>query len=163
MNLIREWITSLAGIIAIAAICDTMMIDGEMKKYLKPILGFVIIITVSKPIAGIGREISFDIPEASTKASTEFSAELDELEQKNITILYQQKLATQVENELKSMSADYINATTFVTADNSGEIKNITISINQSIATSVTEKIKETISKKFAVDVSDISVIFGKG
>lgn len=163
MDLIREWITSLAGVIAIAAICDTVMIDGEMKKYLKPILGFVIIITVVKPIAGISGEISFDIPEVSAKASTEFSAELNELEQKNINILYQQKLATQVESELKSMSEDYINATAFVTADNSGKIKNITIRLNQSIATSATERLRETISKKFAVDVSDISVIFGKG
>ena len=163
MDLIREWITSLAGIIAIAAICDTIMIDGEMKKYLKPILGFVIIITVAKPIAGIGSEISFDIPEVSAEVSKDLSAEMDELEQKNITALYQQKLASQVKNELKILSGDYINASIFVTADNSGAIKNITINFNQSVAMSVVEKIKETISKKFDVDVSDILVIFGKG
>ena len=106
MDLIREWITSLAGVIAIAAICDIIMIDGEMKKYLKPILGFVIIVTVAKPIAGIGNDISFDIPEVSAEVSTDFSAEIDELEQKNIAMLYQQKLAEQVENELRNFSQD---------------------------------------------------------
>ena len=163
MDLIREWITSLAGVIAIAAICDTIMIDGEMKKYLKPILGFVIIITVAKPIASIGSEISFHIPEVSAEVSTDFSAGIDELEQKNIAILYQQKLAEQVKNELKNFSQDYIDATVFVSADNSGEIKNITINLNKSTAMSAIEKIKETISKKFAVDASNISVISGKG
>ena len=104
MDLIREWIASLAGIIAIAAICDTIMIDGEMKKYIKPVLGFVIIITVVKPIAGIGNEISFDIPEISQTVSLDFSAEMDELEQKNITKVYKYKLAEKKKNEL---SKDY--------------------------------------------------------
>ncbi len=163
MDLIREWITSLAGVIAIAAICDTIMIDGEMKKYLKPILGFVIIITVSKPIIGIGSEITFDIPEGSAVASTDFSAKVDELEQKNVSMLYQQKLAERVKSELKNFSQDYINTTVFVTVNNSGEMKNITINLNKSTAIDTLEKIKETISKKFAVDVSNISVISGKG
>lgn len=163
MDLIKEWIISLAGVITIASICDIIMIDGEMKKYLKPILGFVMIITVVQPIVGIGSEVSFNIPEVSAKVSTGFSEKIDGLEQKNITILYQQKLAKQIENELKSMSGDYINATAFVTADNSGEIKKITININQSIDMTAGEKVKETISKKFDVETSIISIAFEKG
>lgn len=163
MNLIREWITALAGVIAIAAICDIIMIDGEMKKYLKPILGFVMIITVAQPIAGINEDVSLNIPEASAKVSSNFSAEVEDLEQKNITELYQQKLAVQVENELKNLSDDFINATACVTTEHSGEIKNITVNFNQSVDISATEKIKETISKKLGVDINYISVIFGKG
>ena len=163
MDLIREWITALAGVISIAAICDTIMIDGEMKKYLKPILGFVMIITVVQPIAGIGGELSFNIPDISAKVSTDFSTEVNELEQKNITELYQQKLAVRVENELKNLSGDYINATAFVSAYNSGKIKQITVNLNQSGDISDTEKIKETISKKFALDASNVLVVSGKG
>lgn len=162
MDFIREWITALAGVIVVAAICDIIMIDGEMKKYIKPILGFVMIITVAQPIVNQNIELSWNVPEVATAVSADFSGKIDDLEGKKLSFLYQQKLARQAENELKSLSDDYKNAEASVLTGDLGEIKKITISLNQSVDRSAVEKIKDNISGNFGIEKNCISVIYDK-
>jgi len=162
VDFIREWITALAGVIVVAAICDIIMIDGEMKKYIKPILGFVMIITVAQPIVNQNIELSWNVPEVATAVSADFSGKIDDLEEKKLNFLYQQKLARQAENELKSLSDDYKNAEVSVMTGDLGEIKKISISLNQSVDRHAVEKIKDNISGNFGIEKNCISVIYDK-
>ena len=52
MEWLREWVMQLAGIILIGAVCDTLMADGDIKKYVKMVVGLVLVFAIVKPIVG---------------------------------------------------------------------------------------------------------------
>lgn len=103
MDLIREWILRVSGIIVLAAACDIIMLEGVMKKYIKPILGFVLILAIIRPISGkVLDRIEIDISEYITGYATELSEDMAERQRSDIKKLYEKKLADNLKNKILS-------------------------------------------------------------
>lgn len=103
MEWIREWIMQIAGVTVLSAICEVIMPNGEMKKYVRPVIGLVLVFAVIKPVLGFS-EASMD---AFRTENAQYRAEklrdsLDETECREIIEIYQKKLCQNIENELKS-------------------------------------------------------------
>ena len=103
MELIREWIMRIAGITALGAVCDMIMTDGNMKKYVKMVVGLVLVLAVISPITEITPEISdIKIPEITQKKVAELKYTIAEKEYQQIIMLYSEKLEKSIENKIYS-------------------------------------------------------------
>ncbi len=90
---------SIAGLVALSAVCDTVMPDGEMKKYIKPILGFILIITIIRPISGgLFENLSFELP----ADYNEISIQARQVEMMGVKEIYEEKLEKKAEEYLKN-------------------------------------------------------------
>ena len=99
MESLREWIMQIAGVVVLGAVCDIIIIDGGMKKYVKPVLGFVLIFTVMSPLTG-GLSGGFGFDE-SIPASAELSVNLEDVEKDAVIELYQGKMAQKISDKVK--------------------------------------------------------------
>ena len=136
---------SVAGLVVLSAVCDVIMPDGEMKKYIKPILGFVLIVTVIRPIAGRGvDDIKFELP----LEYGEVSAQVSRIELMGVREIYEEKLSKKAEEYLKN--SFNIDASVEVSArdnkENFGEIEEIKID-----AANVAPDIIQKLSEEFGV------------
>jgi stage III sporulation protein AF len=161
MDFVRGWIFQVAGIIALSAICDIIMLEGEMKKYIKPVLGFVLILAVIKPVAGLSSEsIRLDIAGEVLDRTIEISDETDDIQRTEILKMYEEKLAAKMEEEIKTQCEKDVKATVKAKeGDKIGEIEQIFIEV-PTLKDEVinTEVIKNCIDKKFGIDKDRIDI-----
>lgn len=162
MDFVREWIFQIAGIIALSAICDIIMIEGEMKKYLKPVLGFVLLLVVIRPVTGLSsNNIMIDIVGEVMDNSIEVSDEIAGIQRIEILKMYEERLAGKIEEEVKVQCEKDIRATVKAKTDDDriGEINQVHIEAfaekNEVINTEV---IKKCISKNFGIEKGRIEV-----
>lgn len=161
MDFVRNWIFQVAGIIALSAICDIIMIEGEMKKYIKLVIGFVLVLVVIRPVTGLSsNNIMIDIAGEVMDNSIEVSDEIEGIQKAEILQMYEEKLARKIEEETKTQCENDVRATVEAKADDRiGEIKQVNIEAfveeNEVINTEV---IKKCISKNFGIEKGRIEV-----
>lgn len=61
MNSLSTWILSIAGIVCISVIVEIIMPDGQMNKYIKGIISFIIIFVIISPLPNLLSKKSLDI------------------------------------------------------------------------------------------------------
>ncbi|MBR2452701.1 MAG: stage III sporulation protein AF, partial [Clostridia bacterium] len=89
MELIREWIMRIAGITALGAVCDMIMTAGNMKKYVKMVVGLVLVLAVISPITQMTPKLSnIKIPEITQRKALELKNTIAEKEYQQIVMLY---------------------------------------------------------------------------
>ena len=139
------WIMSIAGLVVLSAVCDIVMPDGEMKKYIKPIMGFVLIITIIKPLTGgIFDNINIELPQDYS----EISARATNVELVGVREIYEKKLAKKAEEYIRN-NFDIDASVEVCTADNEENFGEITeIKIDADVAHDVIKKL----AKEFGVD-----------
>lgn len=163
MSWLKEWIMQIAGIIAIGAICDMVMIDGVMKKYIKPVLGFVLIAAVIKPLVGFsGKSIDIVLPQSYGAEAAKFSEGLEKVERDALINLYEKKLIQKVKDELKEVypGRAEVNVITNTDSQAFGSIKMIQISIFEAVSETLdTKSIAAFISEKFGLSQDAVKLI----
>ncbi len=137
---------SIAGLVVLSAVCDTVMPDGEMKKYIKPVLGFILIITIIRPISGeVFDNINFELPQDYE----EISIQAQQVELAGVKNIYEEKLEEKSEEYLKN--SFNLDASVEICAEdgkeNFGEITEIKID-----AGGISPEIIEKFAKEFGVD-----------
>jgi len=81
MEWISNWIMQIAGIIVVGAICELIMVEGELKKYVKLVAGLVLMLTVIRPIIVISSNtFQLEIPKSERLKAVELKNRLDEKE-----------------------------------------------------------------------------------
>ena len=116
-----------------------------MKKYIKPIMGFVLIITIIKPLTGgIFDNINIELPQDYGEISTQArKAEL-----MGVREIYEEKLESKTEEYLRN-NFDIDASVEVCTADNEENFGEITeIKIDADVAHDVIKKL----AKEFGVD-----------
>ncbi len=162
MEWIRQWVLQIAGVITLCAICDIIMVDGEMKKYVKPILGFVLVFSIIRPIFAFSFDkVKVDILQDSVSDTVKLSQELDEKQKSDIVKIYEQKLSAKIEDDVNiKYNAD---ADVFVTAEREknrlGDIQQVSVIINVKDGELInTGGIKQYIREEFGVEIDRIKV-----
>lgn len=102
MEWIRNWAMQLAGITVLAAVCEMIMPRGGMEKYVRPTLGFILVIVLVRPFTaavpktiGLGTELGTVQTEAA-----ELKNSLSEHERDELLKLYRKKLSENIAAEL---------------------------------------------------------------
>lgn len=151
----------IAGITVLGAVCDMIMTEGEMKKYVKMVMGLVLVFAIIQPITTASPDFAeFELPENTQRQAAELKNRLDEKEQESVLKIYRQKLAKSVENEIYTKWKVDAAADVTVEANDKehfGNIKTITIEFVGSYDIA-DDAIKEYIGERFDVNPRNIKV-----
>lgn len=161
MEWLRDWIMQVAGIIVLGAVCDMIMTDGTMKKYVKIVLGLVLVFAVIKPIANISpASIEIASPDSGQTKAAEMKNRLDEKEQELVFRLYREKLQQNIENHVYTQWNCEANAHVTVEEDDEkrfGNINSVHLKIRGAEAMD-TEVIRKNLSEKFDVKLKYVEI-----
>ncbi len=80
MNLLTEWVTQIILFLLLAMVVDLLMPDSSMKKYIKVVVGLVLILIFLQPLF---RLFQMDIETMMSNASAAFDTESREEDMKN--------------------------------------------------------------------------------
>lgn len=162
MDWLREWILRIAGIIILISAWDIIMIEGEMKKYIKPVLGIVLVFAMVRPIAGnIFDKINIE-EGYSTVYGQALSEEMADRQYIDIKKGYEQSLGVKI---AQSISDKYgIRAEITVKAMDKksgfGKLELVTVKVESGEENPVdAEEIKKYLEKEFGIDKASISVL----
>jgi len=161
MEWISNWIMQIAGIIVVGAICELIMVEGELKKYVKLVAGLVLMLTVIRPIIVISSNtFQLEIPKSERLKAVELKNRLDEKEMEKIFEIYREKLETSVENEIYSRFGLDVTAKADVEENDENSFGNI---IALTVFSDYTDKasddeIKELLNQKFGVSKEMIEI-----
>ena len=107
MEFFKEWTGGIAAAIIFASLCEIMLPSGNMKKYVKLMLGIILSVSMLKPLADNGfnkwSEKLFEFERSFAYTEHE---EMDEDEKQAVIALYTEKLEQAVKNKL----SDKVNA-----------------------------------------------------
>ncbi len=161
MELLRNWIMQVAGIIVLGAACDMIMPEGEIKKYVKMVVGFVLVFTVIKPAVNIVPEaFAVAIPQETRAQAVELKNNFDEKQQKTIFRIYKDKLKESIENEVYSEFG--LKATAEIEVEevdeiNFGNIIELKLRIDKDAELS-DEKLNKMLMENFEIKEKDIEI-----
>lgn len=162
MEWIREWIFQIATIIVLGAICDIIMIEGEMKKYVKPVLGVVLILTVIRPITSAsGNILRVNMLQDSINSSFETTTEAEEKQISHIADMYEKNLGKKIEETISDKFNTKLSVTVLADREkgNLGNVKSIDIAALVGEGEMInTESIKRHIEEVFGIDRNCITV-----
>lgn len=110
--LIREWITNLIGVAMLGILMDTLLPNGDLKKYTRLIMGLVILSILLKPMLLIFDNIP-SIESQITKHALAVDAQkieyqskiMEEKQLQQIKTLFQKKLESQIEKQILSIQS----------------------------------------------------------
>ncbi len=161
MDWLREWILQIAGIIVIGALCDMILPQTEIRKYVKMVVGLVMVFAVIRPAAGVSfAELIPQIPQNVRSEAVELKEQLDNVEQKEIIGLYCKKIEEKIRDELP---VGLENAKISVSIEEEkneyyGSIKSVTVEIKSGKNAVDAEMLKNIISEKFGVEKKSVTV-----
>lgn len=164
MEWLRNWIWQIAGIIILSAVCDMIMPSGEIKKYVKLVMGLILVVAVVRPLINTPSISVEEIERNETKRNAiELKNRLDERELFNVIRLYKQKLCEKIENELKlppNVTADVKVEVEEEKEELFGSIKEITVLVYlEQEQIGLIEAVRETVEDKTEVSSDCIRVV----
>ncbi len=161
LDWLRDWIMQIAGIIVLGTVCDMIINDGEMKKYVKMVMGLILIFAMIQPVTKVSSNLmEFKLPQTTQIQAAELKNRLGEKEQESLLKLYRQKLKKSVENEIYTKWKVNAVADVVVEENNEnrfGDIRGLNVQFEGNC--DVSEKvIKESLSERFGVSPKYIKV-----
>lgn len=161
MEWLRDWIMQIAGIVVLGAVCDMIITEGELKKYVKMVMGLVLIFAIIQPVTNASPTfVEFNLPQTTRMQAAELKNRLGEKEKESLLKIYRQKLAKSVENEIYTKCKAGAKVDVTVEEDDQnrfGNIKTLTIEFVGNCDVSENE-IKEYIGERFDVSIGKIKV-----
>ena len=161
MEWFLKWGLRIAGIIIIAAVLDIVMLEGNIKKYIRPTLGVLLILAIIKPIWGEGKNlIKTEFILNSSQQFNGLTADFEKINQSNILKLYEKRLADNMKECLKKRYGNDFAVTVKANDESlTGNIKSVEIEVKTKDGVYVnTEEFKSYIENEFGVLKTDIKV-----
>ncbi len=164
MEWLREWIWQIAGIIILSAVCDMIMPSGEMKKYVRLVMGLVLVVAVIRPVINIPEITLAEMERSETQRNAaELKNRLTEKEQFNVIKIYKEKVCQNIENTLRLPSNVTADVKVEVEAENEKEFGNITgitvLVYSDEKIEDINNAVKNTITEEFGVRPENIRVV----
>lgn len=168
MSFFREWTASVVGIIIFTSACEIIVPDGEMKKYVRLVLGMLVTISLIKPIGNFkiikrAEDVFYYDRSAAFKQQEYYS----ENERKMINDLYRKKLEEKIVKTLNGKIDAVFTAVVDTEAESGesfGEIKDIYIEVKQSGGfRDYADEIKEILKNDFGIKENAVRLKFVGG
>ncbi len=162
MDWIREWILQIIGVIILGTVCDIIMVEGEMKKYVKPILGFVLVLTMIRPVTALSKDrLRLNVLWESVGNSAEIIEDTDKIQQTHIIDMYQERLGTTVADMIRAKYGFETEIAVFADRETEsiGAIERVEIKIKVQESQFVsTESIKRYVADELGIDDENVFV-----
>ncbi len=161
MEAVKDWCIKIAGVLILSALTEAVLPSGNVKKYVRILMGLILTICVCTPLAG-KMDTEFFIDDGKTEAYFE-AEEMNEREREAVLRLYKANLARKMNDDLKAVIENCeFEFQLEVEAGNMNEFGRI----RGVIVTVVTkdgrlekdELIEKIISEKYGVSVKNIAV-----
>ncbi len=160
MSGISSWILSIAGIICISVIVEIIMPEGQMNKYIKGVLSFIIIFVIVSPLPNLLNQKSINI----TTNIDQIQVQQDFLDKYNIAC--KDAIEKDLINEIKTLGYEGINIEISYGFDGENcyfdkvfvELKGLVISENSTHKDIV--EIKEEITSVVVKKLNEVEVYF---
>ncbi len=166
MDWLREWILRISGIIILISAWDIIMVEGEMKKYIKPILGTMLVLAMVRPIAANILD-KINIGEGySTVYGQALSEEMADRQYADIKNGYEQSLSGKITQSLSDKYGTKAETTVKAMDKKSGfgELESVTVKVESGEENPVdAEEIKKYLEKELGIDKTRITVLFKEG
>lgn len=147
---ISKWILSIAGIICASVIIEFVLPEGQMNKYIKSVLSFIIVFVILMPIPKLlGKEFEY-----SNIFNYENNIQIDEdyLYQLNLDKI--NALKQDIENEI--LDHGYKNVKVYISADifaSQMQYKTINVDLSNLV---ITENAEHNDITKIKIDITSI-------
>lgn len=164
MEWLREWIWQIAGIIILSAVCDMIIPSGEMKKYVRLVMGLVLVVAVIRPVINLPAITLAEMERAETQRNaTELKNRLTEREQFNVIKIYKEKVCQNIENKLSLPKNVSVDVKVEVEEEDDKEFGNITgvtvLVYSDGKIEDVNNSMKNTITEEFGVRPENIRIV----
>ncbi len=164
LNTLSGWILSIAGIICVSVIIELILPDGQMNRYIKGILSFIIVLVIILPLPKLLKtEIDLDHVFDYGQNITVDEDYLYQLNLNKITIVQED-----IENKINSRG--YKNVSIYVSADifqNQMQFKSIIVDLSGLVISSNAEhnditKIKKDITSiiQSYVNIKEEAIVY---
>ena len=168
MLFLRTLTSAVAGIIVFSVILEIIAPDGEIKKYIRLVLGMVITITLINPLGKINiRKAAGTIYDYNKALALKQQKNFSEEENDKIIEIYKGKLENKIYEKLKTQVKGDIKIFVEVykeNQDNFGEIKDIYVVVTQKEGfTDYTNIIKKILGEDFGISEERIRLKYVKG
>ncbi len=164
MEWIREWIMLIAGVIVLGAICDIIMPDGAMRRYVRLVLGLILVFAVIKPVTGISaKQLEIRETEQNRRTAAELKNRLGEKERLNVIRIYKEKLCRNIIDGLELPEGVRAEVKADVEEEDEerfGNIREITVMLysnEEDEGRGV--KIRNQLHERFGIDMENIRVV----
>ncbi len=95
----RSYLIAVGCVILVGTVFDLLVPSGNLRKYIKPILGIIMVITIVKPLLSLrvpGKEMLFDSENSAAQDYTE------KVYEKNVSRAFSKSLAEKITSVLKT-------------------------------------------------------------
>ncbi len=164
MYWLKEWIWQIAGIIILSSVCDMIVPGGEMKKYVKLVMGLILVVAVIRPLVGVPAISAIEIEKTETRRkATELKTRLDEKEMFNVIKVYKEKLCRKIEEQLDVVfdtTAEVKVELEIENEDNFGDITGVTVLMHTGNNTDgMAEDVRKTVSESVGIEPDRVRVV----
>lgn len=166
MEWMRSWITSIAGTVIFSTICEILLPDGNMKKYVRVILGMLLVFAVAKPLADFR---STDAPDLGlpVQKSQAYAAhiEMEEVQKAQVMNVYSSNLQKKIKASVEQgcgISGKITDVALNISdkKESFGEIQAISVSILdlKGAGNGLTERAKKYLADEYNVPEKDVKI-----
>lgn len=164
MEFFKQWTFKIASTIIFASLCEIIVPNGNIKKYVNLLLGFLLSLSILSSVNGAKAGDIYDIFTTSKQEEAYITQSSFEEEEKKIVLdLYTKKLEEKIKEELLNEINEEISVSIDVYSDELkfGEIKNAYITVVQQDGfIDYRQDILRILNNKFNVSESKIKIKF---
>lgn len=168
MEALRDWTMTIAGVIVFGSMCDMLMPENGIKKYIRLALGLILVISIITPVVSLlGGFRDGSIPQIDSEQENAYTSysQMEERQREDITKIYRENVGAKITATLESEYPGRAFETRVETSDsqeNFGEILRVDVVVYTNSETGGEEdlvsSVKESINQNYGVDKKNIYV-----
>lgn len=108
MDLIRDWAMTICGVIIFGSICEMIVPNGSIKKYVRLALGLMLILTLASPITKLmGADLTFSGFEEKSVQAYLSAEQMSDKQRSDVIRIYKQNLSSKLKGAVESRLDGY--------------------------------------------------------
>ena len=132
MEALKSWAMVVTGTVILGSVCEVLMPDGNLKKFVRVTLGILLVFSIAKPLVTISdRDFMIGEIKQSRIMASDYTRMLDDENKFQIIKSYKKNLNEKIEKAIREKDADaVVEVKTDVETENEkdfGEIKSVTV------------------------------------
>ena len=161
MEAVKEWCIKIAGVLILSALCEGVLPSGNVKKYVRILMGIILTICVCSPLVS-DFDDEFLIEDTKIEAYID-SKKMEEKERENVLRLYKANIARKMEADLKAVTDNCeFEFQIEVESGNMaefGKIRGVIITVlTNDKELHINELVEKILSEKYDIPVNNIAV-----
>lgn len=162
MEALKSWAMVVTGTVLLGSVCEVLMPDGSLKKFMRITLGILLVFSIAKPLVTISdRDFMIGEIKQSRIMASDYTRMLDDENRFQIIKAYENNLNGKIESAIKEKRADIaadvkVDVET-VNEKNFGDIKSATVIITDGAENDCSDVVCSVL-EEFGVRSKDVDI-----